>query len=67
MAGKHSIHSDGLEQSPANYTPLPPLTLLARFGPTWVEALFEHIAPLEDGHLIATILPDEEEGAPHEA
>lgn len=39
---------------------LGPLPLLARYGAEWVEALFEHVAPLESGHLIATIHPDDE-------
>jgi len=41
---------------------LGPLTLIARYGTSWVDALFEHLAPLEDGHLIATIQTDEAEG-----
>jgi len=45
---------------------LGPLSLLARYGTSWIEALFEHVAPLESGHLVATIHRDEtdnEEGA----
>ncbi len=37
MAGKQSIYSDGLEQSPANYTPLSPLSLLARCAEVYPE------------------------------